>query len=183
MYVSSISLSPTVRDILYLTADMTCRPKYRRSVVLLPIRIYFVLQKYERVSQLQYARTSSTPSSHHGWTMGMLSCTSSCTSVRRPKSSYRSDGAGRPAKHSGRIATTPLAARKVSHRVQDTRYCASRLTRSDADVHRLSHHAVRAEARPAICRPRVASGSPVQPRTLWTPLILPCRTNSVERII
>ena len=50
----------------YSTADLTCRPKYRTSVVLL-IRIYFVLQKYERVSQLQRVRPSSTPSSLHGW--------------------------------------------------------------------------------------------------------------------
>ena len=31
-------------------------------------------------------------------------------------------------KHDGRITTTPLAARKVSHRIQDTRYCVSCLT-------------------------------------------------------
>ena len=54
-------------------------------------------------------------------------------------------------------------------------------TWSDADVHRLTHHAVRAASRSAICRPRVASGSSAQPQTSWTPLILPCRTDSVER--
>ena len=33
----------------YLTADLTCRPKYRTSAVL-PIRIYLVLRKYKRVT-------------------------------------------------------------------------------------------------------------------------------------
>ena len=79
----------------YVTADLTCRPRYRTSVVL-PIRIYFVLRKCERVSQLQPARPSSTPWSHHDWTTGTLSCTvcltASCTAFRwysawRPESS------------------------------------------------------------------------------------------------
>ena len=73
----------------------------------------------------------------------------------------------------------------VRYRIEykDTRYCVSGLTRSDANAHRLCNHAVRAASHPAICRPRVASGSSAQSRTfiLWTPLILPCRTNSVER--
>ena len=47
--------------------------------------IYFVLRKYERVSQLQRARPSSTRSSHHGWTTRTLSCTAhqtaSCTAL------------------------------------------------------------------------------------------------------
>ena len=86
-----------------------------------------------------------------------------------------------PAKHDGRIETIALVAREVSHRVQDTRHCVSRPTRADAGVHCLADHTVRAASRPAICRPRVASGSSAQPRTLWTPLILSCRTNSLER--
>ena len=77
--------------------------------------------------------------------------------------------------------TTALVAHEVSHRVQDTRHCVSRPTRADASVHCLADHTVRAASRPAICRPRVANGSSAQPRTLWTPLILSCRTNSMER--
>ena len=38
------------------------------------------------------------------------------------------DQTGRPAKYDGRIGTTALAPRKVSNRVQDTRYCVSGLT-------------------------------------------------------
>ena len=152
--------------------------------VVLPIRIYIVLRKYERVSQLQRARPSSMPSSHHGWTTGTLSCTAyqtaSCSARSRPTDQTHRLIRG-TAKYDGRIGTTAMAARKISHRVQDTRYCVSGLTWSDANVHCLSHLAVRAGSRLAICRPRVASGSPVQPWTLWTPLILPRRTNSVER--
>ena len=85
------------------------------------------------------------------------------------------------AKHDGRIERTALIAREVSHRVQDTRHCVSRPTRADAGIHCLADHTVRAASRPAICRPRVASGSSAQPRTLRTPLILSCRTNSLER--
>ena len=44
--------------------------------------------------------------------------------------------------------------------------------------HEMCHHVA---SLPAICRPRIACGSPVQPCTIWTLLILPCRTNSVER--
>ena len=70
------------------------------------------------------------------------------------------DQTGRPAKYDSRIGTTALAAHKISHRVQNTCYCVSH---------------------PTICRPHIASGSSAEPRMLWTPVILPSRTNSVER--
>ena len=107
---------------LYSTADLTCRPKYRTSVVL-PFRVYFVLRKYERVSQLQRVRPSSTPSSLHGWERCPV------RHIRPPLAPPRDDTAlgrqsrptyqtGRPAKHDVRIETTALAV--VSIR---TRYC------------------------------------------------------------
>ena len=171
---------------LYLTADLTCRLKYRTLVVLL-ILIHFASLRYEQALPSQHARLLFTPSLHRGSTTGTLYCmaspTASCTvlrwySGRRPELVC---GIRWGDRRSMTAVLQQLHWLLVKYRIEYKLLVIVFRALHDRTPEYLASLITPYVPRPTICRSRPTHPSTPQPRALRPPFILSRWADSMER--